>query len=521
MRAWAWVGAMTVAVAVGNAEAARHVPQHIIPTVRSSREIAANCYAQERLQDSTAPTIVWSSIVRRGKSYGACMKAVHAAYALPGIPIALTRLERASMDDSTLESMRKLLGIELYQRLWRSSASSFVFPAVRCDDGEKRQSKIVIFGLVDPGRKLSTEYGLFVVDQAEQIEREHLALMQTRLNYTDPWIERRAQELGFALRQMVLICNADDPEHWLNVDYEIEARGMRQELNEKTGKVRFEVILSQESDNQENLTDDYRERLSELDGTVWGERLAHGRWVRAEGLVYGQHYNPVVNQIDRPQSWAKWGGYPPPDWPRYRAFDFGTNHPFTVAWYAGIGSGSSEQLVCYREGYGTERAPSDWADWILDQERLEIEARRRGIANEEEAWTYRAYLREFHATENWSDHDLAWRNELAKKGVWTAPAVKDIEAGIPVMQGWLKQRRLLYVRDLLAHDPDPRLKREKLPTSVLGEFGRYRWPKRQPMQSDVSGQRFNVPVDRDNHGLDRDRYMVVSHGQARRVGVFG
>ncbi len=519
MRAWAGavVGlAMTVGLGSTGSEAGR-----LSPGPSLVREIAPNCYAQERLQVSTSPTIVWSSIVRRGKSYGACMKAVETALALPGIPIALTRLERASMDDSTLESMRKLLGIPLYNRLWKQSASSFLFPPVRCDDGELRQSKIVVFGLVDPGRKLSTEYGLFIVDQAEQIEREHLGLMQTRLNFTDPWVERRAQELGLAPRQMVLICNADDPEHWLNVDFEIESGGMREEIDRKTGNVRFEVILSQESDNQENLTDDYRDRLAELDGTVWGERLGHGRWVRAEGLVYGQHYNPVVNQIDRPQSWARWGGYPPPEWPRYRSFDFGTNHPFTVAWYAGIGSGSREQLVCYREGYGTDRAPSDWAKWIIEQERRELAARRAGLADEDEARNLRPYLTEFHVTESWSDHDLAWRNELAKAGVWTAPAVKDIEAGIGVMQAWLKQRRLLYVRDMLAHDPDPRLIREKLPTSVLREFGRYRWPKRQDTLSDASAKRFNVPVDRDNHGLDRDRYMVVSHGQVRRIGLFG
>lgn len=518
MRGWGWVVgvAMTLAVGTGIADAAGRSP-----APRAVREIAANSYAQERLQVTTAPTVVWSSIVRRGKSYGACMKAVRTALMLPGIPIALTRLERVSMDDSTLESMRKLLGIELWSKLWRETQSSLVFPAVKCPDGETRQSKIVAFGLLEPKRKLSTEYGLFIVDQAEQIEREHLALMQTRLNFTDPWIERRAQELGLALRQMILICNADDPEHWLNLDFAIEEKGSREELDPKTGRVRFEVILSQESDNDENLTEDFRERLRELDGTVWGDRLGHGRWVRAEGLVYGQHYNPAINLIDRPASWARWGGYPPPDWPRYRGFDFGTNHPFTVGWFAGCGSGSREQLICYREGYGTDRAPSDWATWILAQERAEIEALRAGVDGEEEARQFGPYLRELHVSESWSDHDLAWRNELGKAGVWTAPAIKDIEAGIPVVQGWLRDRRLLFVRGMLAHDPDPRLVRDKSPTSVLGEFARYRWGKRPSSASDAPDRRFNLPVDRDNHGLDLIRYVCVSHGQARRIGVHG
>ena len=491
---------------------------------RRQIEIAPNSYAQERLQVTTAPTVVWSSIVRRGKSYGACMKAFETALALPGIQIALTRLERASMDESTLVSMRKLLGIELYDALWNKAgdnASCFVFPRITCDDGVVRQSKIAVFGLLDPGRKLSTEYGLFIVDQAEQIERQHLALMQTRLNFSDPWIEQRAAELGMTVRQMIMICNADDPEHWLNVDYEIESKGMREERDPKTGKVLYEVILSEEKDNAENLTEDYSDRLASLFGTVWYDRLVKGRWVRAEGLVYGQHYSPLLSVIDRPKSWARWGGNPPPDWPRYRSFDFGTNNPFVVHWWAGLGSGSREQLICYREGYGTDRAPSDWARWIVGQERAELLALRRGLETEDEAWQYRAHLRSLHITESWSDHDLAWRNELAKHGVWTKPAVKDIEAGIPVMQGWLRDRRMLFVRGMLAQDPDARLLRDKAPTSIIGEFGRYRWHKRSDTQSESSADRFNVPVDRDNHGCDSARYMVVSHGQVRRVGVFG
>jgi hypothetical protein len=60
--------------------------------------------------------------------------------------------------------------------------------------------------------------------------------------------------------------------------------------------------------------------------------------------------------------------------------------------------------------------------------------------------------------------------------------------------------------------------KDKKPTSVLREFGRYKWPKRRE-GGETSDARFDVPVDRDNHGLDADGYMVMAYRHLRRVAV--
>jgi len=491
------------------------------------RVVAPNCYAQERCVFSEAPTVAWSSRVRRGKTWGACLNGIAAA-SIPGTPVAITRLERKSMDESTLVTLRRMIGDELWSAGWKESKSTLFLPRVRCDDGVVRQSRIAVFGWLDPGRALSTEYARIIIDQAEQVDREHYDLAQTRLNFTDPWIETEFLRLGLAPRQLVLIFNPDDPEHWANLEFEFEEKGMRV-VGDAEGHPSVEVLLSSERDNEENLTADYGRRMKTFEGTIVHDRLVAGHWTRATGLVYGKAFDSRKHVIDPagvesialglgPDVLRKWNGYPPPDWPRLRGFDFGINHPFTVAWYAehdGV-------LHCYREGYHTGRSGSEWAKWILEREAEELRALRFGLDDQGEARAYAVHLAgpELQVDESWSDHDLQWRRELAAAGIETQPAVKDIDAGITRMIATLRERRLVYWRNMLVEE-DPYLVREKMPTSVLREYGRYKYPKRKSGVSEVSDHRTNLPIDKDNHGLDRDRYVVTSHFGRIEVGVWG
>lgn len=503
-----WSLVVGVALAIGS-----------VTEAPASREILLrpNSEAQYRWMTSQAPVKVWSSRVRKGKSWGACMEAVYRCLAVPGYPVALTRFEFASMRESTLQTLQRMLGPDLWTEYWKESHHTLYFPPVMCDDGVKRQSRIVCFGWVDPGRALSTEYGLIVMEQAEQMEREHVAFAQTRLNYFDPWQEARCELHGIRPRQLGIICNADDPEHWINQDYVVQERGERVEIDAKTGRDLYEVILSRPEDNAENLTADYSDRLEMLRGTVWYDRLVGGQWVRAEGLVYGQAFDPAVHIVDRPADWSKWGGYPPPMWPRHRAMDFGIRHPFTCAWYA---ESPNRELFCYREVYGTGQSPSEWAAVICAQEAKEVDAWRAGCSDEAEARALAPYLAAYTCQYSVSDHELGWRSELDRCGVWTTPAQKDIRGMVATMTSVLRERKLFYVRGLLVAE-DPVLVQQKLPTSVLGEYGRYKWPKRKDSASETSDQRLDAPVDRDNHGLDRDGYMVVAWRGSAAVGIGG
>lgn len=511
-----WWAVVVAAMAVSEARSTTTSGPTPVVAAPAPRVIRPESYAQERACVSQAPTVVWSSRVGHGKSFGGCLNEVLACTYVPGVPCALTRLERASMDTTTLAALQKLLGEEAWMAGWRPSQSTYFFPKVRCPDGKVRQSKIHVFGWKDPGRHLGAEFARIVIDQAEEIERDHVSIAQTRLRFMDPWVEEQLAKLGLAPRQMVLICNPDDPDHWINRDYEVEDKGMREELNPRTGNRAYEVILSQPGDNAAHLPPDYQERLDELAGTVWYERLVLGRWARAQGLVYGAVWNPAVHIVSRPQAWERWGWYPPPSWRRFRSFDFGVNNPFTVAWYAESPDGL---IYTYREGYATGRPGSEWADWVNEQEQRELAAWRAALLDAEEARVLEPYLGGFVCQESWSDHDLEWRRELSKKGVWTQPAIKDIKSGVRTLTSWLKRRRIVYVRDMLV-EQDATLAVRKLPTTVIQEYGRYHWPKPRGDGSESSQERLDVPVDKDNHGLDRDRYFAASHDNVQRMEVW-
>jgi hypothetical protein len=420
------------------------------------------------------------------------------------------------MRESSLQTLQRILGPELFGSYWSESKHTLFFPPVTCEDGKTRQSRIVCFGWTDPGRNLSTEYGLIILEQAEQMDREHVAFAQTRLNFFDPWQEARAKELGIASRQLGLICNADDPEHWLNLDYEIEDKGMRVERS-RDGRPLYEVILSQAEDNAANLTEDYAQRLESLEGTVWYDRLVGGRWVRAEGLVFGAVWNPSVHIIPRPTEWERWTirdarareygkAMPPPNLPRHRWLDFGVNHPFTCTWGAEL---PDRTVIAYRELSGTGKAPSEWAAEILDLERAELEA-WRAACEAEDARRLRPYLAGFGCATSVSDTDLGWRTELERCGVWTQTVDKDIRSQVAVITSALRENAIRFVSDLLV-EPDARLLREKLPTSVLQEIGRYRWRKRPASSTEGGDAKFDVPIDRDNHRIDPLGYFLTEH----------
>lgn len=527
---WCW--AVAVAIAFGSGMAPAATASSLEP---STREVVAlqpaNSFAQQRWFYSQAPVKVWSSRVGKGKSFGVCTDALRRCFLIAGYKAAITRQTRVSLRETIQETLLEILGASLFQAWWSETKSTLFLPAVRCDDGRTRQSKIVLFGWQDPAEALSTQYGLIALEQAEQMDRTPLAFARTRVRHGDPWMLARAAQLGIRAQQIGLVCNADDPEHWINLDFQIEEKGMREERAED-GALAYEVILSQDGDNEENLTDEYRGQLEALRGTVWYERLVGGRWSRAEGLVYGQCYDPARHLIQRPAEWTATvtrecsaiAGHaplelgkrmPPASWPRLRGWDFGVNHPTVIGWYAERPDGA---IVRYREVYGRGKSPSDWASLCLRLEAEELEALRRDCENEDAVRAAWPYLRRFRLDESWSDHELGWRTELNKSGVWTAPAEKDITAMVLSVTQAFNDDRLLLVTDALV-EQDPGLKRDKLPTTITQEIARYRWPKRRD-GGDTSDKRLDAPVDRDNHALDEVGYVCLNHFRARRVAVF-
>jgi len=464
-----------------------------------SQLIEPENYAQETYLRSTAPVRVMSSRVGRGKTWVICASEWVKFCALPGIKIALTRLEARSMESTTLEEFKKFVPGEFLAANWAESKQILSGPKVRCDDGVVRQSKLHVFGWLDPARHLSAEFGSIAIDQAEQLDRRHYTFAQTRLRQNDPWINARAEKLGLAARQMSLACNPEDSEHWIAQDFDPD-RGMRVERDAE-GRALYEVILSSFHDNEQHLPPDYHLRLESLKGTPYYDRLVLGKWARAEGLVFPM-YDPSRHLKTEAAAWSKWNNYPPPNWARYRGIDFGYRNPFVCLWVAE--NPETGRRHVYREWSMSERLVEDHAEQILKLEAAELHALRSAPAlsgDPEQAFELRPYLNELNVVASYADHDAEDAATLARHGVYTTPARKDIGACIRAIASALNRDMLVIEPGLLVTE-DPLAVAQRQPSSLPRELAKLQWQKLAENRRNQSDDPKERPVDAANHRID-------------------
>jgi len=257
-------------------------------------------------------------------------------------------------------------------------------------------------------------------------------------------------------RQVLLTTNPDSPTHWIY---------KRLIQNHEAS-----AVYSTAANNPAN-PDEYLETLGKLTG-VLGMRLREGRWIQAEGAVYAT-FDPQIHVLD----WFE----PPASWRRIRAIDFGYTHPFACQWWAIDEDG---RMYLYREIYHTQRLVEDHAREIL-----------RLSAGERIEYTV-------------ADHDAEDRATLARHGIHTIPAKKDVSPGIQEVQSRLRvagdrRPRIFVLRGALV-ETDPALEQAHLPTCSEEEFPMYIWPD-TPM-----GRGREAPVKEHDHGMDAMRYACMS-----------
>lgn len=257
-------------------------------------------------------------------------------------------------------------------------------------------------------------------------------------------------------QQIILTTNPDSPLHWIYNDM-IKAGGAS-------------VYYSGARDNPYNPMA-YLVALEKMTG-VMRDRLVLGKWVQAEGAVYGD-FDPAIHVIDRGQC--------PEFVRRIRAIDFGYTNPFVCQWW---GIDSDDRMYLYREIYKTRQLVEDLAPQIIRlSEDEDIEA-------------------------TVADHDAEDRATLERHGISTIPAEKDVTPGIQAVQARLTKQadgkpRLYIVRGALV-EVDPLLEDAKKPTCTLDEFPGYSWPKAQdgkPIKE--------APIKIDDHGMDDARYATM------------
>lgn len=388
------------------------------------------CRASEVLLDGPAGT---------GKSRALLEKMHLCLMKYPGARGLLVRKTRTSMTESVLVTFEdKVLpaGSPIRAGAQRRMRQAYSYP---------NGSELVIGGMDNADKIMSTEYDLIFAFEATELTEDDWEKLTTRLrNGVMPY------------QQIVGDCNPAGPQHW---------------LNQRCLTGRCTRILSRHEDNP-TVTESYLGTLRNLTGAR-RLRLYDGKWAAQEGLVYDE-YDEAVHLIDRmPVGWEAWR--------KVRAIDFGYTNPFVCQWWA---IDHDARMYLYRELYRTRRLVEDHA--------RQIQALSAG--------------ERFEATV--ADHDAEDRATLERHGVHTVPAYKAIARGIQAAQARLRvaedgRPRLFLLRDALV-EADEELIAKKKPYSTAQEFGEYIWPKGKDGKPEKE-----VPVDDNNHGMDAKRYATA------------
>lgn len=383
-----------------------------------------------------------------GKTWACIWRLDELLRSTPKAKAALVRKVRADMTGTVLET---------YERLALARGGVTAFGGRHPEFYEyENGARLYLGGMDRPEKVLSGERDWIVVNQAEEFTLEDWETLTTRCTGR-----------GCVTDTPMIFgdCNPGPPGHWIL---------HRDSLN---------VLHSRHTDNP-TLYDDAGELtaqgvrtfavLDSLTG-IRRARLRDGQWVAAEGIVYSEFSRDVhvVRRFEIPSYWR-----------RVAAIDFGYQNPFS---YIEAAVSPDGVIVVDLQFYGVQTLCEDWARRIL------AERARRGLPPLEAVV---------------ADHDNEDRATLARHGIQSAPAVKEIANGIQKVQARLrpwapgKGPGLVIFEDSLV-ERDPILAAEHKPCGLVEEFEVYVYP------DGVDGKPMReIPRDVDNHAADAARYLV-------------
>lgn len=406
---------------------------------------------------SRAPELLMSGAAGTGKSRAILEKLHFCASKWPGMRGLIVRKTRASLSESglvTFEEKVLPVGSKIRGNTARRYRQVYEYP---------NGSEIVVAGMDDPNRIMSTEFDLACVLEATELTETDWESLTTRLrNFVLPF------------QQLLADCNPSSPRHWLKARADRGATLMLNSTHEDNP-----ILFDRKTGQWTEQGRAYLRTLENLTG-VRRLRLLKGVWAMAEGMVYGDVYDPSTHIVDRFDI--------PADWQRFLSIDFGFTNPFVCQWWA---MDSDGRLYRYREIYQTRRLVEDHAREIL------------GLMAGEPAPV--AVV---------TDHDAEDRATLEKYlGVSTVPAIKSVSDGVQAVAGRMKRAddgkaRLFLLRDSLV-SRDTELESRKLPACTEEEIEGYVWDEKR-----------DLPVKQHDHGMDAMRYAVMWADEGNSAGVF-
>lgn len=327
-------------------------------------------------------------------------------------------------------------------------------------------AKFVIAGMDDPTKVMSSQYDFFYWNEAIEAKRAEWEAVMSRLrNFKIPY------------QQAIGDTNPGPPTHWIK-QFSNEGKLQLLPTFHKDNPVYWDEVKQKWTKKGEAYVN--RILRDGLTGLRY-ERLYAGKWKAAEGQVY-REWNPEIHVVPRVEL--------PRNWPRYWIFDFGYVDPFV--WLEIVENPQTGQLILYRELYHTQ---------------LRVEQAARIIKDASPDITPFYLI---------CDHDAENRATLEKEfNMLTLAAYKAIHPGIQAVQRRLKPNQKwsgsnaevpgFVVMDGASIKLDVDLQYRHKPISTEEEWDGYVWDTGKISQDKYK----DLPVDRDNHGMDAVRYAVA------------
>lgn len=347
-------------------------------------------------------------------------------------------------------------------------------------------SEIILAGMDNPQRLFSTEFDwIFVNECCELSEPEFESLFRAMRNGNLPW------------HFIIADTNPDHEHHWLN------------KRPERPGSV-MERFLSRHTDNPVYFDDwgeptpegeEYLKRLGSMSG-VLKERMLHGRWVTAEGVIY-DCYDPAIHLISPgdPTHEKPWGRHLPDFRFYFASQDWGFTAPGSQQLW---GADRDGRIFLLREHYRTEM-PTDW--WA---ERL-IESHvgwgvRNCVCDPAEPDRIKLF------------NDTMTTRGRRKIGRIAQKANNERKAGIRLMYDMLNPHqpggpRMFFVRDSVV-ERERGLDEVGHPIGVAEEISGYVWAEKIEGRTVKEEPADGLP----DHGLDAARYAA---SYANELNLFG
>jgi phage terminase large subunit len=392
------------------------------------------------------PEVIIAGPAETGKTYACCLKIHTLLCKYRGAQAVMVRKVRDTIYGTVLQTyLRRVLregggGVEPYGG---EHPSWYDYP---------NGSRLWLAGMDRPDKALSSERDFVYVNQAEELDLDDWQVLTTRAT---------GRAGGAPYGQVMGDCNPSAPHHWIKQRTTLKVLESRHEDN---------PLLY---DERGNLTEQGRRTMAALDALtgVRRERLKHGRWVSAEGVVY--QFDPRVHVVPR-------SAVPPARF-AFASVDWGLKNPGVLQVWSVDGDG---RMYLVHEVYRTGQLIDWWAERAREAKaRYGIEC---CVCDPSEP----AYIEQF-----------------IRAGVYAVAGDNAIRPGISAVESRLAVQpdgrpRLMLVEDCLA-ERDETLAAADKPVSTRAEFDSYSWPK------DVSGRPVkDVPVKANDHGMDGARYAT-------------